>query len=436
MKKLLCLLAAGLVLLSGCEKPFEGPQKPQKDWKPQSESEEAKPQEVFYPCEKETFDGGDFYYVPTQGIWNFDGSLTFQNGESLVTLSPENEIISEVTLPKNPNSNCTPKIYPVGDYIIASHVNENSFYDGRIYHTYNGKINLVNTTLYRKNGELVREYPVAYGASENGNWQLPVDSNDIVMGTRDTASDYIFHWAGGNKAFVEFYDAFGIYDFEKDEGKVICTAKSLGKREGYEKPYLGGHCGVMNGKLWFTVENTEEGLSNHYLYYADESGYAKVCDGYLLFCDEKGVLIQRKDGVYIAPPSTEKFEFITTADTFYYGICTTDERINFADENTFYSFNTATGEKNFWHGDFTVNTRFYGVKETEGGLEYYFTVTNYGESRDTVDIWKYSTEKEYSEVIKKDVFYNYEAVLSPDLRHFIERKEENGRHYLKVSSFE
>lgn len=136
---------------------------------PESSAGTAVRSEAFYPAEAgyTDYDGS-----PVQGWsgWNADGTFTFQNRNTLTTLSRENQVLETITLPEEALPGGEYSLDRSDDYILAlsnpASMNEPF---GAVYYTDSGTVCLANLTLFDRQGNPVRQYPRSqvYGYDEN-----------------------------------------------------------------------------------------------------------------------------------------------------------------------------------------------------------------------------------------------------------------------------
>lgn len=128
---------------------------------PESSAGTAVRSEAFYPAEAgyTDYDGS-----PIQGWsgWNADGTFTFQNRNTLTTLSRENQVLETITLPEEALPGSEYSLDRSDDYILtlSNPAGMNEPY-GAVYYTDSGTVCLANLTLFDRQGNLVRQYPAA-----------------------------------------------------------------------------------------------------------------------------------------------------------------------------------------------------------------------------------------------------------------------------------
>lgn len=138
--------------------PEESPAPEDADIPGQSAAGEEASPDGFYPASASYL---DYDGAPLRGAsaWNPDGTLTFQNENTLTTLSPDNRVLETVELPAGS--------LPGGPYdlswsdacILAANSNaDGSENFGAVYFTDGGGVYLANISLFDRQGSLVRQY--------------------------------------------------------------------------------------------------------------------------------------------------------------------------------------------------------------------------------------------------------------------------------------
>ncbi len=404
-------LVLALLLCCSCaaepttEQEQEITPEPESDWQNQSQAEEAPAvNEDFYPMEIEEQSNYSQGFTRTNCIWNGDGTLSFQNRETLVTLSAENEIIDVLELSQKPNSVCD-SVFSVSDsYIIAAHRDPEFDYDGVVYYTYGGEVRFANMTLYDREGNFIREYPAAPIQDDDGNYTLPVNSGDYVMfHNRITDGSGIFYWLDDTKAFVRITFRVVLYDFETDTCTTVWTEKMA--RDFCPAPEfeLADCIGPFDGKLYLTVyEEYGPNDWNGSVWSLDEKGFARLFEGNIIDSNGEIMAIHREDGMYcwnfVDEEPAKVIDF--PEDTYLYNrsIHLDGTRFDFQLnlETVFHSYFADTGELRSYDLGATVRAVLYGAKEENGVLKYYF---NSAEERNDVGydcLWVYDSETGFS----------------------------------------
>lgn len=120
---------------------------------PESSAGTAVRSEAFYPAEAgyTDFDGS---LVQGWSGWNADGTFTFQNRNTLTTLSRENQVLETITLPEEALPGSEYSLDRSDDYILAlSNPGKMNESYGAVYYTDSGTVCLANLTLFDRPGE-------------------------------------------------------------------------------------------------------------------------------------------------------------------------------------------------------------------------------------------------------------------------------------------
>ncbi len=428
MKKLLLILLIFVLALSGCEKEEEIPLPPspvpEKDWQPQENTPDVE-EETWYSCNFRSTVYDTFY-------WDHDNNIVFQSGLSLLTVSPENEIIGEITLKEQPSCDSTPVIIECGNYILALHRNEDYSVNSCVYYTYSGKLFLSGTAVYDREGNLLYEFEGASYVWKNGKNDLPHPKGDIVMKS-DPSESYNFIPFGDSKAYVVLNNSIGIYDFEAQKGEILWKGDEEGEKlevgeMGIGTPYL------FNGKLWFTGfyydENGEEVCD---IWTLDETGAKTFGSGAIAYAKDSFVVFTRDGGIYCINLEGEILKMGTDGD-FSGNVCVNGSRIGYqkrtfaGEETVFFSYNTSIKRSSTLFGGFTADAKLLGSRTDNGRLDYYYVV--YRGNSGT--LWKYDGEKGYNLKLFENLERFDGQILSRSCELLCEVKTENEEYFIRV----
>ncbi len=452
IKLLVLILILGALSACGTEPaptPVPEPEPlPEKDWQNQEGSlaeEKLKPNEEFYPMERDKQSVYSEGFERTSCIWNSDGTMSFQNRNTLVTLSPENEIIKTVTLSKEPNSISDCNFYVTENYIFACHRDPNFKYDGVVYYTYGGEVHFANMTLYDREGNFIREYPAAPIQDDDGNYTLPVSKGDYVMFHNRIVDGGLFHWLTDTEAYIHLTFRIALYNFETDEYTTVWTkkmAKDFCPAPNFE---LETCFGPVDGKIYFSLY--EEYGKNDYIqtvWSLDENGFERLFEGGIIDLNEKMAIIYRSDGLYCytyngkEPVKILDFPEITYAysRSIYFDGNRVDFQMN--NDTVFYSYFADTGELLSHDLGATVGAVLYGAKEENGVLKYYFNSPEVENNIARDCLWFYDSETGYSKrLITNDApGFGYMSYISPDLTLMAQVKEDSYHASVRVLKIE
>ncbi len=422
VKLLLCLLV--LALLCACQRE-EPPvvEEPSKDWvSGQENEEEVSPSaDIFYPCGIKL---DEDFWAGTDVFWNEDNTLTFQMEYKLVTLNGDNEIIKETELSQLPGFEEKPTLIRGGKYIFA-YVNHSEEYGGVIYRTYNGKIRFANMALYSEDGEFIKDYP----RGKNG-WKtvngvrtstLPIAKGDVVMSTRGFHQE-AFSWIDDTTAYIRFYSAVGIYDFEKDKGKIIWDGKALREELGAADVSPADIYFVGN-TAYFTAYETYDGYDKTYLWKIEGETPKKIGLGNIIYGDGENLVYYSGDDVFLIREGQNPLRFCSYSDIEPSSFSYFDGRINysapFGEEKRFYSYNIESKTTDLFSPHFESYSYLKGAKNVDGKYEYYFT----GYRGETYCLWKSEGESENGReyYILLEVLQdanNAGFILSPNMEYY------------------
>lgn len=170
---------------------------------PESSAGTAVRSEAFYPAEAgyTDYDGS---LVQGWSGWNADGTFTFQNHNTLTTLSRENQVLETITLPEEALPGSEYSLNRSDEYILTlsnpASMNEPF---GAVYYTDSGTVCLANLTLFDRQGNLVRQYPRSqvYGYDENDQkiCLLPCPEGEEVVEVYGLGGAMPIYWLDGQR---------------------------------------------------------------------------------------------------------------------------------------------------------------------------------------------------------------------------------------------
>ena len=192
---------------------------------PESSAGTAVRSEAFYPAEAgyTDYDGS---LVQGWSGWNADGTFTFQNRNTLTTLSRENQVLETITLPEEALPGSEYSLNRSDDYILAlSNPGKMNESYGAVYYTDSGTVCLANLTLFDRQGNLVRQYPRSqvYGYDENDQkiCLLPCPEGEEVAEVYGLGGAMPIYWLDGHTAIFDCHSFIIFYDFAADSGQVL-----------------------------------------------------------------------------------------------------------------------------------------------------------------------------------------------------------------------
>ncbi len=430
MKKFLSLLLLIALILTGCGKEEEPA--PQKDWQPEnSSSPEAEIDETWHPCTVRSFDPDTVNYPSF--YWDPDNNLVVQNETAVISISPENKLINEISLnvEQQPNCDQDPFLVECGRYILALHRNKDYRVNSCVYYTYNGGLYLSGTSVYTREGEFLYEFPGANFVWDNGKNDLPAPENDFVM--KSTPSErYSFYPFGDTKAFVCLYNAVGIFDFENQTGEIIWKGDEEGKNFGTDELGMGSPF-YFNGKLWFTSFYYKGEKEVQHIWTVGENGAELFGEGRIIYGEGAYLVFIRDESIYCINLEGEVTKMGTDGN-FLSNVSVNGDRISFqknseaGEEIVFYSYNAVTKRAETHFSGFNAGAHLLGSRINSGKPDYYYIISNGDEGT----LWKYDGEKGYNEKIKENVNVVVGNPLNSSCELMGEFKQENGEFFVRV----
>lgn len=292
MKKFICILIVFATVLSGCSRwsvEIRNPEEQTGNCSSEVSSGTEKPEEIFYPSAGAYMEYG-FEYIRGKAEWNGDNTLTFQHKNTITTISAENKILETVELPEE-------YLPEDGGYRLTWNENlvlaidmqiEGSWRRfGVVYFTDDGGVHLANVSLFGRNGKLIRQYPSCkvYGYDENGDYEvyLPVPESTEIIGNYYIGDGDRVYWIGEDKAIFECHSRVVLYDFSKDEGKVLDDMSEFVEKHGKFGVYYGvqgSQCGVIGDSFYYLSYRDEENANSiGTIWRANENGAEELFGG-------------------------------------------------------------------------------------------------------------------------------------------------------------
>lgn len=273
IRKAAALLLA-LALLAACGGPASsgGPEEENESLSASSASEpapEAERPEGYYP-----YTLSDQYPLPANYRWEPDGSFTFQNENTICTLTPDNKLAETVVLPRE---ELPPGYFTLtwsGSYILAFAGGDRGA--GEVYLTEDGKVQLSDVSLFDRQGKLVRQYPpVPYGAEAVRLTGLINEGSQAV------------YWLDDETVVICDNSYVILYDFAADTGRVLEDMSALVDGHGESGVNYGvktWDCGVMDGGFYYMTRLTEEeSVYGGTVRRADKNGVTELFGGKKFF---------------------------------------------------------------------------------------------------------------------------------------------------------
>ncbi len=461
MKKLISLLLITAVLISGCEKASEEPPiESSSESSSLSESiealessdiskEESVPltqNESFYPAKCIRGEDSLDYANRAPFKWNADGSFTFQNENTLVTLSEYNEVINTVTLPLEYLPAEKYSLSWSDKYIVAfsaaeqdAQLNFTSFFE-----TEDGKVHLTNATVFDSKGNPVTRYRLTEVYGQSGNYTLPTYKNDGLTFVSSALSANNITWLNDTSFIVNCNSNIIIFDVEAERGRMLFDEKEEIFASYFDNEE---HEGVTGG-YYYTLGNSQNGRSSVFMF--DEKGY-KLPNG-----EKEANILEVGDGFVMAADTAEDYSEIISwakAGETNFEVIAEDARgwpQTFGKyiwwqtmykygpmENAFYVFNTETGETSCYKSGYSGYQLLHKVVPSSEGFKFYYEEND---PDGTSGFWVYDsvtetkTELDYNLMSK--VLYIYDDYVSPTGKTYVEYDDYNEFTNLRIARFE
>lgn len=278
---------------------------------PESSAGTAVRSEAFYPAEAgyTDYDGS---LVQGWSGWNADGTFTFQNRNTLTTLSRENQVLETITLPEEALPGGEYSLDRSDDYILAlsnpASMNEPF---GAVYYTDSGTVCLANLTLFDRQGNPVRQYPRSqvYGYDENDQkiCLLPCPEGEEVAEVYGLGGAMPIYWLDGHTAIFDCHSFIIFYDFAADSGQVLDDMNEIAAQFGRFSTYCGSQMGgVVDGTYYYLTRRGTDPISGYTLWAADADGARELLDGqrfWHLFAAKDGLVLV--DDINPADPESD-----------------------------------------------------------------------------------------------------------------------------------
>ncbi len=466
MKKLISLLLVFMFLISGCEKapeevqietPSESSQIPESG-ETSSEEEILKEQNPsFYPAKAYEGDGSLEHQNRAPFNWNEDGTLTFQNENTLVTLSKYNEVIKTLTLPKEylPKDEFT--LFWNEKYIIAfAKAEEDKIYTA-FYETSKGNVYLVNATVFDAEGNPITQYRVMEVDFYSGNYNLSEYSlphspgEDLKYVTAALSANYMT-WLNENQFIINAGNNILLFDVEAEKGRRLFDENYVL----WEGNFFEGHEGATDG-YYYTLGASQNSRSTVCMF--DSNGYKypltgeykypikqleanilEVGDGFVMASDTENETYN--EIIYWAKAGETEFETLTNEargwpKTFGKYIWWQTMYKYGPKENAFYVFNTETGEKTVYKSGYEGYQLLHKVIPEGEGFKFYYEEHD---AENNSSFWVYNSNTQEKTEIPYEfgnrVLYIYEDYISPDGKLFVEYDDYTSFTNLRVAKLE
>ena len=285
------------VIITGCSDRSVG-ESGSSTFPSESSAGTASRSDAFYPAEASYLDYDD---SPVRGwsAWNPDGTFTFQNKNTLTTLSQDNQVLDTVTLPEDalPDSSYTLSRSDAYLLALANRSSSDASY-AALYFTDSGRVCLANLTLFDRQGNLVRQYPrsevYTYDEYDQIVYPLPCPEGETVTDTYELSTS-TFHWLDGHTAILDCHAWIVLYDFETDSGRILDDMSGIVESHGRFGVYYGSQQGgVLDGTYYYLTRRQEDVTSGYTLWAADASGARELFNGqefWHLFQGQNGLVL-------------------------------------------------------------------------------------------------------------------------------------------------
>lgn len=419
---------------------------------PESSAGTAVRSEAFYPAEAgyTDYDGS---LVQGWSGWNADGTFTFQNHNTLTTLSRENQVLEAITLPEEALPGSEYSLDRSDDYILAlSNPGKMNESYGAVYYTDSGTVCLANLTLFDRQGNPVRQYPrgqvYAYDENDQKICLLPCPEGETVTDTYELSVNTL-HWLDGHTAILDCHAWIFLYDFEADSGRILDDMSEIVKHYGKFGVYYGSQMGgVVDGTYYYLTRRESDPISGYTLWAADADGARELLDGqrfWHLFAAKDGlVLVDDTDPA--DPESDSRVWYLPTGSTQPTLIWGGDLSLPFteADQIAFINWNWSLDSSVLYSYDpvtGTLSSRDLGeyiqidglfTLVRDGSLRYYYSQFKDGERTS----WVYDTATDTTTPLTRFDGNLYVSWLSPDGRYWAEQDPSTDDPRLRVSRWE
>ena len=419
---------------------------------PESSAGTAVRSEAFYPAEAgyTDFDGS---LVQGWSGWNADGTFTFQNRNTLTTLSRENQVLETITLPEEALPGSEYSLDRSDDYILAlSNPGKMNESYGAVYYTDSGTVCLANLTLFDRQGNPVRQYPrgqvYAYDENDQKICLLPCPEGETVTDTYELSVNTL-HWLDGHTAILDCHAWIFLYDFEADSGRILDDMSEIVKHYGKFGVYYGSQMGgVVDGTYYYLTRRESDPISGYILWAADADGARELLDGqrfWHLFAAKDGlVLVDDTDPA--DPESDSRVWYLRTGSTQPTLIWSGDLSLPFteADQIAFINWNWSLDSSVLYSYDpvtGTLSSRDLGeyiqidglfTLVRDGSLRYYYSQFKDGERTS----WVYDTATDTTTPLTRFDGGLYVSWLSPDGQYWAEQDPSTDDPRLRVSRWE
>lgn len=391
--------------------------------------------------------------IPAGYGWNPDGTFTFQNENTINTLSPENQLLETVTIPVEQLTKGSGYQFSWSDtYILAVAADYGA--GGMVYFTDDGGVHLANVTLFDRKGQLVRQYPAGkIYDDESGGYLLPAPEGTAVTDgcSLYTGGESPVYWLDSTTAVINGHSHVVFYDFAADTGRVLDDMSDLKEKHGKFFVYYGvyaSQCGVAGGSFYYTTRRTEEeGIHGGTVWRADKNGAVELFDGKKvshLFVGSNGLVMScemepddpesgRK--IYYAAPGENSLRGVDMGNvSVFFRECGKYLAFmhTFGKEDTvLYAYRFDTGELSNHSLGQVVQVDDLWLRQVDGSLRYYYTTFVDGATAD----WVYDTASDTTTQLPEGTVGSIFSV-SPDGDRVLRWKDRLDPSWLRVGQWE
>ena len=439
------------VIITGCSDRSVG-ESGSSTFPSESSAGTASRSDAFYPAEA-SYLGYDGSLVRGWSAWNPDGTFTFQNKNTLTTLSQDNQVLDTVTLLEDalPDSGYFLSRSDAYFLALANPSSPDTSY-AALYFTDSGRVCLANLTLFDRQGNLIREYPrsevYTYDEYDQMVYLLPCPEGETVADTYELSTS-TFHWLDGHTAILDCQGWIVLYDFEADSGQILDDMSELLRQQGKYAVYYGSQMGgVLDGTYYYLTRRQEDVTSGYTLWAADADGTRELYDGqgfWHLFQSRNG-LVLASDVDPADPESDSQVWYLGTGSPQLREIWTGNLSLPFTDTGriTFISWRRSEGSTVLYSYDpasDTLSSRDLGedvqvddlfTLERDGSLRHYYSQFKDGERTN----WVYDTATDTTTSLTGFDGDLSAVQFNPDGSHWTEWDSSSPEPRLRISVWE
>lgn len=393
--------------------------------------------------------------IPAGYGWNPDGTFTFQNENTINTLSPENQLLETVTIPVEQLTKGSGYQFSWSDtYILAVAADYGA--GGMVYFTDDGGVHLANVTLFDRKGQLVRQYPAGkIYDDESGGYLLPAPEGTAVTDgcSLYTGGEFTVYWLDSTTAVINGHSHVVLYDFAADTGRVLDDMSDLKEKHGKFFVYYGvdqRQCGVMDGSFYYLAHRDEEKSNTEgTVWRADKNGAVELFDGkafwHLLVCSDALMLVEHIDPANVE--GADRLYHVASKDGSPREVWQGRLSITFkengrylafrnifgqeGEDTTLYAYHRDTGELSNHSLGQVVQVDDLWLRQVDGSLRYYYTTFVDGATAD----WVYDTASDTTTQLPEGTVGSIFSV-SPDGDRVLRWKDRLDPSWLRVGQWE